>query len=65
MPAELKERMSAQLSEALSPLNRWYAGVELGREATDEEAVVHYLKHGGAEGFAKREKEEWYKKEEE
>ncbi|MFW5853229.1 MAG: hypothetical protein ACOCU8_01140 [Patescibacteria group bacterium] len=54
----LKQRNLAQIQEALSPENRWFAGQFLGHKPTDSEAVSYYISHGGAEGFARRMAEE-------
>ena len=44
-----------QLAEALGPENRWFCSEFHGREITDPDVLLsYYIKHGGAEGFAKR-----------
>lgn len=53
-PEEVDVRNRAQIEEAQSDENRWYAGEDLGRPPTDREALMHYIKHGGAEEFARR-----------
>lgn len=52
-----KERMQAQIREALSATNVWLAGEILGRSPTPEEAIMHYGHNGGPEDFARRERE--------
>ena len=52
---KLKEHLQMQLAEALGPVNRWYCSQFYGREITDpDELVEYYIKHGGAEAFARR-----------
>lgn len=44
-----------QIKEALSDENKWFAGECLGHSPTDEEAILHYILHGGSERYrAKR-----------
>lgn len=40
-------RCHGQIIEALSDKNRWYASQNLGRPATENEAVLHYIQCGG------------------
>lgn len=46
------QRKVDQVKEALSPRNRWIAGINLGHEPTEAEAVLWYIEHGGAEAYA-------------
>ncbi|MDZ4228254.1 MAG: hypothetical protein U1E54_03335 [Candidatus Levybacteria bacterium] len=46
--------MKAQIAEMLSPLNRYFAGTVLGHPPSKEEAVMHYITHGGSADFEKR-----------
>jgi hypothetical protein len=55
---ELRQRNLAQIQEALSPENRWFAGQFFGHEPSDTEAMNYYIAYGGAEGFARRMAEE-------
>lgn len=49
-----KEYLNRQVKEALGELNKYYAYLELGREPTEEEAVMHFLLCGGGEDFSRR-----------
>jgi hypothetical protein len=52
---KLKEHLQMQLAEALGPVNRWFCSQCYGREVTDpDELLEYYIKHGGAEAFARR-----------
>jgi hypothetical protein len=57
MALTFMERKLAQVAEALSPDNEYYAGQSLHHSPTPTEAVDHYLHHGGPEDFARREQE--------
>jgi hypothetical protein len=46
--------MNRQICEMLSEFNMWVTGEKLGHPPTKEEAVMHYVIHGGAENFAER-----------
>lgn len=48
------EYMRRQIELILGPENKWYAGEALGHSPTDEEAVSHWITHGGAEDFSAR-----------
>ena len=51
----LKDRIRMQMEEAFGPVNRWYCSQHYGREVTDRETLIaYYIKHGGAEHFARR-----------
>jgi hypothetical protein len=51
---ELKDRILRQVQDALGPVNRWYCSEYHGYEVTDAEQLLeYYIKHGGAERFAK------------
>jgi hypothetical protein len=51
---QLKDRIRMQLEEAFGPVNRWYCSEHHRREVTDAETLVaYYIKHGGAEHFAR------------
>ena len=43
-----------QLREALGDDNRWFTGLCLGHCPTEDEAVWHYMTHGGREGHRLR-----------
>jgi hypothetical protein len=48
-------RVRLQLAEAFSALNRWYCSQAHCREIDDQDMLlVHYIRNGGAEDFAKR-----------
>ena len=52
---ELKDYVRLQLEEALGPVNRWYCSEFYRHEVTDPNLLVeYYIKHGGAEQFARR-----------
>jgi hypothetical protein len=53
----LSEWLQRQKEEALSPNNLWYAGEWLGHSPSNEEAFRHYIRHGGAADFEKRQQE--------
>jgi hypothetical protein len=52
--SEQRTYMQAQIEEMLGEVNRWYAGEALHRPASDSEAVLYYIEHGGAADFRKR-----------
>ena len=47
-PGAFQHEIVNQIAEALGADNRWFAGETLGREPTDEEAIRHWIAHGGA-----------------
>ncbi len=46
-----QNRLLMQLAQALGDVNRYYASLELGRPATDDEAFHHYVMCGGKLSF--------------
>ena len=50
----VRERKKAQINEALSPFNRWVAGINLGHEPNVRECVWWYMEHGGAINYAEQ-----------
>ncbi len=50
----LEEYMKVQKNEALSDPNMYFAGLELERKPSEEEAIMYYMQHGGPEDFAYR-----------
>lgn len=53
----LKEWNRRQIAEAMEAFNRWVAGVNLKHEPTQNEILLWYIEHGGAAGFAERERQ--------
>jgi len=51
---DLKERNQAQIAEALGEFNKYVAGLALGHDPTPDEAVFHYVVHGGPEDWERR-----------
>lgn len=51
---KLSGYIKAELEEMLGPVNRYFAGLALGRDPTNEEAVWHYIKSGGPQDFRRR-----------
>lgn len=48
-------RTRTQIAEALSPVNRWFCSEKLGKPVDDPAVLVtHFIRHGGAEDFARR-----------
>lgn len=43
-----------QKSEALGEYNRYFADQFYGQKATDNECMIYYINHGGAEGHRQR-----------
>lgn len=58
MAKDLLSRNAAQIAEAESPFNMWVTGVELKHPPTQDEALAHYIKKGGAKHFAEKKKQE-------
>ena len=50
----LVEYNQRQIAEMLGPVNMYFASLALGRQATREEAVWHYVFNGGPEDFRRR-----------
>ena len=50
-----KIRSMKEIIEALSDRNRFYASEKLNRQATDHEAIMHYVENGGALDFRNNE----------
>jgi hypothetical protein len=48
---DTKGYMSAQAKEVLGPLNRYYAGLAIGRDPTPEECWRHWCASHAAEHF--------------
>ena len=51
---QLQKYLEIQRGEMLGALNKYYARQKLGREPTESEAIMHYIKNGGAEDFFAR-----------
>jgi len=49
-----KSRMQLQIEEIEGPVNSWLTGEVVGHSPTSAEKVWHYIKHGGADDFARR-----------
>jgi hypothetical protein len=47
-----EEYLQLQTKEALGRLNMYYTYLELGREPTPSEAVMHFIVCGGAQDFS-------------
>ncbi|OGZ16348.1 MAG: hypothetical protein A2494_00490 [Candidatus Lloydbacteria bacterium RIFOXYC12_FULL_46_25] len=47
----LQEYLSLQLSEILSSLNRWGAGLALGHEPNEDELAHYYVACGASDRF--------------
>jgi len=52
-------RQREQIIEAVSEVNRWFAGVAVGHDPTVRECLSHYVRNGGAADFARREAEKF------
>lgn len=50
----LAEYNKAELEEMLGPVNRYFAGLMLGRDPTKDEAIWHYIRNGGPQDFRRR-----------
>jgi len=51
----MERRIRLQIAEALGPINRYYCSEKHGRDIRDADLLLtHYIKHGGAEDFARR-----------
>lgn len=46
-----EEYLSLQISEMLSSLNRWGAGLRFGHDPTEEELARHYIECGANDRF--------------
>ncbi|MBI2482073.1 MAG: hypothetical protein HYV76_00690 [Candidatus Vogelbacteria bacterium] len=53
-PEGLRQFLEVQKREALGPENRWFAGIALQHPPSDNEAVMHFIRNGGATDFANR-----------
>ena len=52
---EFKKHCLEQVKEALGDDNRWFCSQYYGYKVTDPEILLeYYIKHGGAEKFAKK-----------
>lgn len=55
---DLKVNNAHQVAEALGDYNRYFANryyqEHFGRNATDDECLIYYVNHGGAEGHRQR-----------
>ena len=49
----VQKRNLDQIDRALSPFNRWVAGVNLGHKPDTTECVLWYIDHGGPEDYNK------------
>ncbi len=51
----LREYLRLQTDIAIhDPFNRWVTGVELGREPTNTDCIMHFILCGGAAHFAQQ-----------
>jgi len=50
----LAEYNKAEIEEMLGPVNRYFAGLILGRDPTKDEAIWHYIRNGGPQDFRLR-----------
>lgn len=48
---DTKNYVRAELEQALGPDNKWFAGEKLGHSPTENEAITHFINHGGAKNF--------------
>ncbi len=51
---EIKEYLKEEVAEILSAENKWFTGIKLGRDPTEEECAWHYVLFGGADSFRRR-----------
>ena len=50
----VRRRNIAHIKRALSPFNRWVAGVNLGHKPNTIECVLWYIDHGGAKNYTEQ-----------
>jgi hypothetical protein len=50
---DISDYLTAQMREALGPVNRWFCAQHFGRDVNDTETLLrYYIKNGGAKHFA-------------